>query len=249
MTSIPRQLRRAACVIRRVFVDHLTSQRQRFAAVQEQVEAGQLPDTVVIVHPVLPSEYVEAKLHNIRLANNRVSKVVVLPGEIFSFWHVIGAPTAQKGFRPGRSLLGGELHPDYGGGLCQLAGLIYYASLVAGLRIIERHAHTIDIYHRAERYAPLGADAAVAYGFKDLRVLNTHTAPIIYRVSIGPNEISCAIGSPQPIARHAIQFEVTEESPTHAVVQTWRSSQASPTRESMGWSHYRRQAEKNQRLS
>jgi vancomycin resistance protein VanW len=48
-------------------------------------------------------------------------------------------PTSARGFLPGRSLLAGELRPDYGGGLCQLSGLIYNVSLMAGLEVLERH--------------------------------------------------------------------------------------------------------------
>ena len=53
-----------------------------------------------------------------------------------------------------------------------MSGLIYYVSLMAGLEVLERHPHSRDIYDDQTRYAPLGADATVAYGFKDLRVLN-----------------------------------------------------------------------------
>jgi hypothetical protein len=96
---------------------------------------------------------------------------------LHSFWHVVGRPSVARGFLPGRSLLAGELRPDYGGGLCQLSGLIYYASLMAGLTIVERHPHSRDIYDEQMRYAPLGADATVAYGFKDLRVLSSLSFP------------------------------------------------------------------------
>jgi len=58
---------------------------------------------------------------------------------------------------------------DYGGGLCQLSGIIYHAVLEAGLEILERHPHSLDIYTATTRYTPLGSDAAVVYGHKDLR--------------------------------------------------------------------------------
>ena len=84
-------------------------------------------------------------------------------------------------FLPGRSLLAGQVGPDYRGGLCQLSGRIYYASLMAGLEIPERHPHSRDIYDDQTRYAPLGADATVAYAFKDLRVLNNLPFPVCFR--------------------------------------------------------------------
>ena len=66
--------------------------------------------------PILPTDYVEAKIHNITLALKRVNNLPIPPGAIFSFWHVVGRPTGARGFLPGRSLLAGELRPDYGGG-------------------------------------------------------------------------------------------------------------------------------------
>jgi vancomycin resistance protein VanW len=107
---------------------------------------------------------VEAKIHNITLAIKGMNNLVIPPGTIFSFWHIVGRPTRVRGYLPGRSLVGGQLGPDFGGGLCQLSGLIYCTSLVAGLQILERHPHSRDIYDDQTRYAPLGADAAVASG-------------------------------------------------------------------------------------
>ena len=69
---------------------------------------------------LLLTDYVEAKIHNITLALKGVNNLPVAPGAIFSFWHVVGRPTSARGFMPGRSLLGGQLRPDYGGGLCLL---------------------------------------------------------------------------------------------------------------------------------
>jgi len=95
-----------------------------------------------------------------------VNNLLVPPEAIFSFWHVVDRPTGARGFVPGRSLLGGELRPDYGGGLCQLSGIIYYSSLIAGLDILERHPHSRDIYDDQTRYTPLGATRQSHMGSK-----------------------------------------------------------------------------------
>ena len=42
----------------------------------------------------------------------------------------------EKGFMESRSIINGKIIPTVGGGLCQLAGLIYYASLKANLQIL-----------------------------------------------------------------------------------------------------------------
>ncbi|HTP30232.1 MAG TPA: VanW family protein, partial [Anaeromyxobacteraceae bacterium] len=44
----------------------------------------------------------------------------------------------------------------------------------------ERHSHSIDLYTDSTRFAPLGADATVAYGRKDLRFENTLTGLVSF---------------------------------------------------------------------
>jgi vancomycin resistance protein VanW len=75
----------------------------------------------------------------------------------FSFWQAVGRSTRSRGFVPGRSLLAVELRLDYGGGLCQLSGLIYYTSLMAGLEILERHPHSRDISDESDSLSGFGA--------------------------------------------------------------------------------------------
>lgn len=113
------------------------------------------------------------KLHNLQMAIKELDNASLRPGEIFSFWKLVGEPTIKKGYLPSRSLSGGNLEATVGGGLCQLSGLLYYLALQSGLRILERHAHSVDIYTEAERFTPLGSDATVTYGYKDLRFINT----------------------------------------------------------------------------
>ncbi len=111
-----------------------------------------------------------AKRHNILLAANALDGLPLRPGQVFSFWHVVGRPQLARGFVAGRSLLAGELVQDPGGGLCQLAGALYHLSLQGGLVVVERWPHSVDLYREEERYTPLGADASVAWGFRDLRL-------------------------------------------------------------------------------
>jgi vancomycin resistance protein VanW len=177
---------------------------------------------MTLEQPIPSTDYVQAKIHNITLAIERVNNLPIRPGAIFSFWHVVGQPTNARGFLPGRSLLAGQLRPDYGGGLCQLSGLIYYASLIAGLEILERHPHSRDIYDDHTRYAPLGADATVAYGFKDLRVRNIFSFPVCFRASVNQEKASCWICSPHPIEQWHIEFVRTAGDDGETNVETRR---------------------------
>jgi vancomycin resistance protein VanW len=189
-------------------MDQLSGRRRLFVPPEARgASSGEvLPVRVCLRQRILASDYLEAKLHNLRLGTDRLKNLPIPPAGILSFWHVVGRPAAVRGFQPGRSLLAGELRPDYGGGLCQLAGLIYHLSLLAGLEVVERHPHSRDIYEEEERYAPLGADASVAYGFKDLRVRNTIPAPISFQFSISPDAIEGELCSAESVEECAVEF-------------------------------------------
>ena len=122
MRDAPREVRRLACQVRSLATDWLYGHRRKLArAGQGDAEqAASFPARVSLEQPILLTDYVEAKIHNITLALKGVNNLPVAPGAIFSFWHVVGRPTSARGFVPGRSLLAGQLRPDYGGGLCLL---------------------------------------------------------------------------------------------------------------------------------
>ena len=78
---------------------------------------------VTIEQPFLPTDTLAAKLHNIGLARERIENLPIPPKGVFSFWRLVGKPTLKNGFQAGRSLLGGQLRVDYGGGLCPMRSL------------------------------------------------------------------------------------------------------------------------------
>lgn len=149
----------------------------------------------------------EAKMHNLLIAIKRIESIQVNPNEIFSFWNAVGNPNRKNGFVNSRSIVAGVLQDTVGGGLCQLSGLIYYLSLQANLEILERHSHSMDIYTAETRFAPLGSDATVAYGYKDLRIRNKLNYPIRFKFSILENDIIINLMHPSPIDGNKVEFE------------------------------------------
>lgn len=117
------------------------------------------------------------RVANMQLAANKLTNLIIYPNEVFRFWRLIPYPSKENGFLVGPVILNGKLANDYGGGLCQVSSTLYGAFLRAGLEIIERHAHSVDI-HGEERTVPLGKDAAVAFGYKDLIVKNNHSVAL-----------------------------------------------------------------------
>jgi vancomycin resistance protein VanW len=177
---------------------------QRFASVLR-------PDVpmntaVSIEQRVLTTPSSANKIHNIALALTKLHGLVIAPGETFSFWRLVGNPSQKNGYQKSRSITGGQLVAETGGGLCQLSGLIYFLAIKAGLLVTERHAHSLDIYTEAERFTPLGSDATVAYGYKDLRFTNNLPHPIGLRLVLTADTLTGSITSDAHIGISDISF-------------------------------------------
>ncbi|MGQ2981913.1 VanW family protein [Flavobacterium sp.] len=168
-----------------------------------------------ITQQIMPSPTFENKVYNLKLASQRISEYVIHPGQVFSFWHIIGNP--DKGFKKGRSIINGQLCEEMGGGLCQVSGIIYHAALLGGLEILERHNHSMDIYNDETRFTPLGTDATVVYGYKDLRLRNNLCFPVQFSLVVMGNSISVVLRSEVKIREKALVFEM-EDSGNEIVV-------------------------------
>lgn len=141
----------------------------------------QMQQPIRIVQPIMPSRFYENKMINIKRGAALIDKSIIGSNKNWSFWHRIHCPNAANGFVSGRNLVNGKLVAQIGGGLCQLSSIVYHLALLGGLTIVERHAHSVDIYEENQRFTPLGADATVVWGFKDLRLHNPHP----FAVSLG----------------------------------------------------------------
>jgi len=117
------------------------------------------------------------KITNLKIATKKIDKLVLYPGETFSFWRLIGRPTAKKGYLKGMVLNNGQVDVGIGGGLCQLSNLIYWMTLHTPLTITERYRHTYDVFPDADRALPFGSGATCAYNYIDLQIYNNTTQP------------------------------------------------------------------------
>jgi vancomycin resistance protein VanW len=159
-----------------------------------------------ITQHIKPSATFSNKLYNLRLASGKISRYVVMPGQVFSFWHIVGNPGRQ--FKKSRSIINGSLSEEAGGGLCQVSGIVYYAALQAGLHIVERHNHSVDIYTDETRFTPLGTDATVVYGYKDLRVRNNFSFPVRFCLEVSGSTITVHLQAPQKLHTKTLFFNV-----------------------------------------
>ena len=149
----------------------------------------------------------KAKNKNLLRAIKSIEQIQINPNEILSFWRIVGNPSKKNGFTESRSLVNGKIENTIGGGLCQLSGLMYYISLIAQLEILERHNHSIDIYNEETRFTPLGSDATVAYGYKDLKIRNNLNCPIKFNFSIEDDTINVMILHSSVIRHNVVEFK------------------------------------------
>ena len=149
----------------------------------------------------------EAKKKNLLKAIKSIESIEIAPNEIFSFWRTVGNPSKKNGFVKSRSLINGKIEDSIGGGLCQLSGLIYYISLSVKLEILERHNHSIDIYTDETRFTPLGSDATVAYGYKDLKIRNNLMSSIKFTFSMEENFLTINLMHSGLIEKNAVEFK------------------------------------------
>lgn len=127
------------------------------------------------------------KIVNLKIASARIDGVIIRPGETFSFWRLVGWPTAGKGYVSGMLLSNGKVLEGVGGGLCQLANLLYWMALHSPLVVAERHHHSFDIFPDSGRVLPFGTGTAVYYNYVDLQFYNP--TDLTFQINVGVGEV------------------------------------------------------------
>lgn len=111
----------------------------------------------------------------------------------FSFWKRVGKTTRKKGYIEGMLLSRGEVITGVGGGICQLANLLYWMALHTPLQIAERHHHSFDPFPDDHRTLPFGSGAGVFYNYVDLRFYNPTERTLQIRTWVTDQHLKGAI--------------------------------------------------------
>ena len=114
------------------------------------------------------------RINNIEVAAGHLNNLLVMPGQEISVSDTIKPRTTANGYKSAGAYLNGRTVPAIGGGICQVSSTVYNAVKNAGLTVLERHPHSMPVH-----YLPLGLDAAISAGSKDLRFRNDYSAPVI----------------------------------------------------------------------
>lgn len=134
--------------------------------------------------------YQENKVHNLKLAAAAIDRMLIRPGETFSFSLATRHADRQEPYRDGLTVINGRLTTAPGGGMCQLSNLLFWVFLHSPLTIVERHGHGSKDFPEPPSDAPMGVDATLAEGWKDLKVRNDTDHTFQIHIAFDPEQIS-----------------------------------------------------------
>lgn len=151
--------------------------REKYALIRSE---DTLPETVVSHSSILMRKLAGTdralqvnKITNLKIAASLIDTVVINPGEVFSFWRLVGKPVDRRGFLPGLQLSFGDLVSMVGGGLCQFSNLLHWMVLQTPMEVTERHRHAFDPFPDYRRTVPFGTGATVFYNYLDFMFKNS----------------------------------------------------------------------------
>ncbi len=110
------------------------------------------------------------RIENITISAKSINN---MPKESVSFNNITGPRDKKFGYKEANVIVSGEFTPGVGGGVCQMSTTLYNALVRADINIMERHHHSIPA-----TYVNYGHDAAVSYGYLDLKFQNEFDFPI-----------------------------------------------------------------------
>lgn len=164
-----------ANILRRGLRDMLA--RERFA----RVRSAELLPVAVCSHSSLIRRRLsgvdmrlqENKAVNLLLAAPRVTGILIKPGEVFSFWRLVGRDSKRKGYLDGLTISKGKVSAGTGGGMCQFTNLIHWLVLHSELTVTEHHHHDgFDLFPDFGRQIPFGTGTSIMYNYLDYRFRN-----------------------------------------------------------------------------
>ena len=124
----------------------------------------------------------ENRSHNVMIATEAASGVILKPGEEYSFNTVVGKRSSENGYKNAPVIMDGEMKQDLGGGVCQVSSTLYNAVLKSGMEIVTVKNHSIP-----SSYVGKGRDATVTDSGTDFVFKNQFDHPVYVQGYINGN--------------------------------------------------------------
>ena len=149
-----------------------------------------------------------SKVKNIELASSKINKLVIYPGETFSFWYTVKKPTKKKGYQDGLVITRNGFSKGIGGGLCQMANMVHWLVLHSPLEVVELHHHGDALFPDSGRRVPFGTGTSIAYNAVDYRFKNSSNQPVQLLTWIQDGWLNGELRSERPFK---YRYKIVEE--------------------------------------
>lgn len=158
--------------------------------VEPKVKKEDLKDinTLLGSYQTVLSDVSPGRIENIKIATERTSGVLLMPGEEFSYNKHTGLRTVKNGYKNATVIVSGEAVQGVGGGVCQVSTTLYNAVLYAGLDIVKVSNHSIP-----SSYVDKGRDAVVSDSGLDFIFKNDYDQPVYIKNYYNNGVITCQV--------------------------------------------------------
>ena len=147
----------------------------------------------------------EDRKSNIALSAKYIGGKMLIENEEFSFNEVVGARTEERGFKGAKIIENGKFVDGVGGGVCQVSSTVYNAVLLGGLKVTERHNHSMLV-----SYVEPSFDAMVSGDYADLKFVNDTGAIVFILAKVDSSSITISVYGEKPKYTYKRVFERIE---------------------------------------
>ena len=127
----------------------------------------------------------QPRVVNIKRASSVIDGTILRPGATFSMNQILGERTLEKGYVAAPQIVGGSFAASVGGGISQVATMLYNGAFFAGLELVEHLPHSLYI----DRY-PLGREATISWGGPELIFRNDWPAAVLIKLDARTDSIT-----------------------------------------------------------
>ena len=179
--------------------------------------AGTLDISVVLGSfdtPYQADDQHKDRTHNLKVGSTAIDGFVLEPGEVFSFNEVVGARSAENGYRYGTGISGGQLVDVLGGGICQVSSTMFGAGFFGGLEVVSARPHS-----RPSSYVDMGLDSTVVWPSVDMKLRNPYDFPVVLHMTVSAGKVHAEVLGPRRPYQIAFERSLEESLPFNTV---WR---------------------------
>jgi len=142
---------------------------------------------------------------NLALAASKLDGHLLQPGEVFSYNDRVGPRTESRGWKTAHQFQDGQIVDGIGGGVCQSSSTLYNAVLMGGLKIVERHNHSLPV-----AYLSPARDASVSYGHLDFKFANNTDGPLYITAAADGKKFHIRLYGPLATRVPKVSVETTD---------------------------------------